>query len=126
MGVIETATNYARARAFEYRVRDDMASKGWVAVRSPASKTPVDVYCIGWHRCVFIQCKTDGRLGTDEWNRFLELCESVDAVPVLASKGRNGRGIDYQRIVGRKTKRGVRPMEVWTPESGGRREVQGT
>lgn len=119
------ATRYARARGFEYRVRDDMAARGWVAIRSPASKTPADVYCIGWHRCVLIQCKTNGALGTEEWNRFYDLCESVDAVPVLARMGPRGRGIEYLMLTGRKVRRGVRPMEVWVPEEGGRREVQG-
>ena len=113
------ATRYQRARAFEYRVRDDMASHGWLAVRSPASKTPADIYCIGFHKCVMIQCKTDGRLGTREWNDFLDYARSVDAVPVLAEMGAKGRGIAYHVLTGRKERRGVRPMEDWVPPEGG-------
>lgn len=116
-------TNYQRGRAFEYRVRDDMERRGYVSVRAPASKTPADVYCIGLDSKVFVQCKTDGRLSTAEWNRFYDYCLSVDAVPVMAAKGRGGRGISYWLITGRKARGGVRPMRAWEPPEGGRREV---
>lgn len=117
-------SNYAKARDFEYRVRDNMAANGYISIRSPASKTPADVYCIGWDRKVFIQCKTDGRLDTDEWNRFWRYCRSVDAVPVLAMRGAKGRGIRYMLLTGPKERMGVRPMVEWIPIEGGRREIQ--
>lgn len=117
-------TNYARARDFEYRVRDDMEKHGWIAVRSPASKTPTDVYCIGWDSKVFIQCKTNGVMGPREWNKFLSYCRSVDAIPVLAMKGPRGRGVRYALITGEKVIRGPKPMVDWEPTEGGRHEVQ--
>jgi Holliday junction resolvase len=116
-------TRYRRARDFEYRVRDDMSRHGWIAIRSPASKSPVDVYCIGFHECVMIQCKTNGRLGTEEWNAVYDMARSVDALPVLAQTGPGGRGICYHVLTGRKEVRGVRPMDDWEPPDGGvRRE----
>lgn len=119
------ATQYSRARNFEYRVRDDMAKHGFIAVRSPASKTPVDVYCIGYETKVFIQCKTNGVLGPAEWNKFYAYCKSVNAIPVLAQKGSNGRGISYKLLTDWKIPRKRQPMTDWQPIEGGRVEVQG-
>jgi len=118
-------TNYARARDFEYKVRDDMARHGFICLRSPASKTPADVYCIGYETKVFVQCKTNGVLGPKEWNEFMDYCESVNAIPILAMKGKNGRGIAYRLLTGRKVARGRQPMVEWEPIEGGRVEVQG-
>lgn len=119
------ATQYSRARQFEYKVRDDMANHGFIAVRSPASKTPVDVYCIGYDTKVFVQCKTNGVLGPHEWNKFWDYCKSVNAIPVLAMRGKNGRGIRYALLTDRKIPRRRQPMVDWKPIEGGRIEVQG-
>lgn len=118
------ASRYTRARTFEYKVRDDMAARGFIAVRSPASKTPADVYCIGLERDVFIQCKTNGVLGPREWNKFLAYCRSVNAIPVLAMRGRNNRGIKYMLITDWKVPHKRQPMIDWIPIEGGRIEVQ--
>ena len=119
------ATQYQRARTFEYAVRDDMARHGFVTVRSPASKTPVDVYCIGWDTKVFIQCKTNMRVGPEEWNKFLAFCRSVDAVPVIAGRNPNGRGIRYALVTDWKVPHRRQPMVDWVPYEGGRVEVSG-
>lgn len=119
------ATRYSRARSFEYRVRDDMAKRGYIAVRSPASKTPVDVYCIGMDSKVFIQCKTNGVVGPSEWNKFLAYCRSVNAIPVIASIGPRHRGISYKLVLDWKVPHRRQPMEDWEPEEGGRVEVSG-
>ena len=119
-------TRYSNARNFEYKVRNDMAGRGFIAVRSPASKTPVDVYCIGLHEKVFVQCKTNGVLGPDEWNAFWDYCMSVNAIPILAMRGDGNRGIRYMLLKGKKERRGRQPMEEWEPIEGGRVEVQGT
>lgn len=117
------ASQYKRARGFEYRVRDDMARHGFVTVRSPASKTPVDVYCIGMGKSVFVQCKTNGYVGPEEWNRFLAYSRSVGAVPVVASMGPNNRGIRYMLVKDWKVPRRRQPWEPWEPIEGGRVEV---
>ena len=118
-------SQYSRARQFEYKVRDDMTEHGFIAVRSPASKTPADVYCIGYETKVFIQCKTNGVLGPAEWNKFYAYCMSVNAVPVLAQRGKNGRGISYKLLTDWKVPRKRQPMVDWQPIEGGRVEVQG-
>lgn len=117
------ASQYSRARSFEYAVRDDMAGHGFVAVRSPASKTPVDVYCIGMDVKVFVQCKTNMRVGPKEWNKFYAYCLSVGAIPVIAGRGPNNRGIRYKVVTGWKVSRGRQPFEDWEPIEGGRVEV---
>lgn len=116
-------SRYAIGREFEYRVRNDMANHGFIAVRSPASKSPTDVYCIGVGVNVFVQCKTNGKLPMREWNRFWAQCKSVDAIPVMAMKGIRGR-IRYMLLTGPK-ERGMRrqPMADWIPIEGGRHEV---
>lgn len=116
-------TNYSRGYAFERKVRIDMEKRGYVAIRSPSSKTPADVYCIGVGKVVFIQCKRNGVLNPAEWNKFLAYCESVDATPILAMTGRNGRGIAYKLITGYKEARKSQPMVDWVPEEGGRRDA---
>ena len=118
------ATRYSRGRQFEYKVRDDMASHGFLTIRAPASKTPVDVYCIGRREKVFVQCKTNGVLGPREWNKFWDYCSSVEAIPILAMRGPNNRGVRYMLLTGRKVARGRQPMEEWKPIEGGRIEVQ--
>ena len=86
-------SNYSRGRAFEYAVRDDMRGRGFVAIRSPASKSPADVYCMSRDMDVLIQCKADGRLLRD--NR--------------------GRGIVYKLLTDRKRRGGRQPMVDWIP-----------
>lgn len=106
---------YKRGRDFEYQVLKDMTAHGYYAMRSPASKSPVDVYCFAKGELVFIQCKLHGALQVAEWNEFLEFCESLGAVPIMAEK--LPRGIGYHRITGRKdgSKR-KQPMEDWSPK----------
>ena len=119
------ATRYSRAAAFERKVRDDMSRRGYIAVRSPASKSPVDVYCIGYDAKVFVQCKTNGVMGPSEWNEFYDMCRSVDAIPVLAMRGKGNRGIRYMLLTDKKVPRRRQPMVEWVPREGGRVEVLG-
>lgn len=116
-------TNYRRGYDFERRVRKDMDDRGYIAIRSPSSKTPADVYCIGVGKVLFIQCKRNGVLNPAEWNKFLAYCESVGATPILAMTGKGGRGIVYKLITGYKEARKAQPMVDWVPEEGGRKDA---
>ena len=108
-------TGYQLGRALEYRVRDQLRAAGFFVMRSPQSRTPVDVVAISSGRVVFVQCKRGGAFGVKGWNEFWELCRSVGAEPVLASCP-TGRGTRYQRITGPKDGRGGRqPLDDWTP-----------
>lgn len=109
-------TRYRIGRQFEYRIRDDLKDHGYFVMRSPQSKSPVDLVAIKTGRVVFIQCKRGGSLPPGEWNKFYDLCMSVDAEPVMASMD-GYRGSNYYLLTGRKdgSKR-RQPMEPgWQP-----------
>lgn len=109
---------YQRGRDFEYRVKKDMEKHGYLVLRSPASKSPVDLYCITMGGLVFIQCKLHGVIGVDEWNAFYDVAESVNAIPVLAEKSDSG-AIIYSRATARKDhSRRRQPKEPWQPPEG--------
>ena len=105
---------YQRGRDFEYRVKKDMEKRGYLVLRSPASKSPVDLYCIKRNGLVFIQCKLHGQIGVDEWNEFYRLCESVKAAPILAET-QSGK-IIYSEVYAKKdgTKK-RQPKRDWEP-----------
>lgn len=115
-------SNYARAREFEWAVRDDMIARNYIAVRSAGSKTPADIYAFDMESKVFIQCKLRGDLRPPEWNRFYRYCRSVDAIPVLAMRNSKGRGIVYKLLTGEREAYGRKPMTDWIPSRGERRE----
>jgi Holliday junction resolvase len=75
---------YRRGREFEYRVRDHLKAHGYFVLRSPASKSPIDLVAIRPGEVLFVQCKRGGSLGPGEWNRLWELAESCCALPILA------------------------------------------
>lgn len=102
---------YRLGRAFEYRVRDFLKSQGYVALRSPASKSPLDLIAVGKSLVLFIQCKRGRYLGTVEWNELFDLAEPVKAIPVLATPGIGNRGFEFYWLDARKTgKKSRQPM----------------
>jgi hypothetical protein len=100
-----------------------MEALGYVVVRSAGSRTPVDIYAFDIESKVFIQCKTNGVLRPDEWNKFYGLCKSVEAIPVLAMRNARGRGIVYKLLTGYKEPHRRQPMVDWIPMEGERHEV---
>lgn len=105
-------TKYRRGRDFEYSVRDKLAEIGYVTFRSPASKGPADVVAICKHGVYFIQCKIGGYIPVAEWNEIIDFSEKAGAVPILARRKSNGRGMEFYRLTDRKdgSKR-AQPME---------------
>lgn len=99
-------TNYARGRAFEYRVRDALYAKGAVYVaRSAGSHTKVDLLAL-WPQdfAIFgdtrrppwiVQCKRDGRLPADERDAIIDIAKQTGVEAVLAAAGPKGRGIEF-------------------------------
>ena len=109
-------SQYARGRDFEYAVRDDMKRHGYLALRSPASKSPADIYCVKTGELVFIQCKLHGALYRGEWNEFFMFCDSVNATPVMARRPDTGNGIEYFMLTDFKDESRRRsPMVPWEP-----------
>lgn len=108
------AQAYKRGRNFEYRVKKDMEKRGYLVLRSPASKSPVDLYCIKRNELVFIQCKLHGQIGVSEWNAFFNLSQSVGALPILA-ENESGK-ILYSEVLKEKDgSRRKQPKREWLP-----------
>lgn len=77
-------TLYRLGRAFEYRVRDHLKAAGYFVMRSPQSKTPVDLLAVAAGIALFVQCKRGGLIGVQEWNSLYNLARKVSAKPILA------------------------------------------
>lgn len=107
-------TQYSRGRDFEYRVLKDMNKRGYLSLRSPASKSPADIYCMAKGSLIFVQCKLTGVLGVQEWNEFLDYCEAVGATPVMAEN--DCGSIKYHLITKKKdNSRRKQPMVDYEP-----------
>jgi len=88
--VIESKTPrtslYRLGRQFEYRCRDKLRDAGFFVVRSPQSRSPVDLVAIKSGTVLFVQCKAHGYLGVSEWNELYDLATSTGALPILATR----------------------------------------
>lgn len=111
-------SQYATGTRFEHKTRDHLESNGYDVVRAAGSKgnTKVDLAAFKPGQLLLIQCKANGALPPDEWDRIHEVAGWVGAVPLLAANGPKGRGVTYIRILGPK-RRGLRlvnqPCEVF-------------
>jgi Holliday junction resolvase len=96
-------THYANGRSFEYKVMEDLSVSGWVSVRAAGSKgsTKADIVAIHPTRGImFVQCKTNGIISAEEWNRLHEIAgwhENTKAV--IAERPKRGK-IAYWEITG--------------------------
>lgn len=108
-------SRYRLGRSVEYAARDDLRRHGYFVMRSPASKTPLDLIAVAPGVVLFVQAKRSGALPVAEWNELFDLAVSVAAVPLLVSRP-TGRGLIYHRLFDRKdgSKR-RQPYEPWHP-----------
>ena len=107
-------TNYARGAAFERRVFVHLAEQGYAVIRSAGSHGVVDLVALKACEVILVQCKRNGVLGPSDWNALWDMANRVGATPVMARMPpRKVRGIDLQRLTGRKEGRGAQPMETW-------------
>jgi hypothetical protein len=105
---------YRYGRAFEYRARDLLRTLGYFVMRSPASKTPIDLIAIKPKVVLMIQCRRSGNLPPTEWNELFDLAASCQSVPLLASCPI--RGCQFERLLARKDGSQTRqPKEAFTP-----------
>ena len=117
--VIESKTPltsmYRLGRQVEYRARDILRNMGYFVLRSPASKSPIDLVAIKPGVVLMIQCKRSGSLQPKPWNELLALAESCGAVPILAERS-IPRHLRFWKLLGRKdgSRRG-QPMEAFDP-----------
>ena len=83
---VPASTMYRLGRAVEYRFKELMEAEGYVVMRSPASKSPVDLVAIKPGQVLFVQCKRSGSLPPKEWNALYDLAESAGALPIMAER----------------------------------------
>lgn len=108
-------SNYRRGRALEYEVIDYLEARGWDCSRSAGSKGKVDVSAVKlYRRDLWIQCKTDGKIGVNEWNALFAHASTHSRIPVLANKVRGG--IELWRILDYCEPRRARPKLPLEPE----------
>jgi len=86
---------YKYGRQFEYRVMNDLKSRGYFTSRSPRSGGPVDIVAIKVGQVLFVQCKRGGAIERKQRLTLIELAASVGALAIMASAPR-GIGIRYQ------------------------------
>lgn len=113
---VKGKNHYATGTRFEHKTRDDLILNGFDVMRAAGSKgsTKIDLIAMKPGQLLFIQCKSNGALPPDEWDRIVEVASWVGAVPLLAANGTRGRGVAYTRLLGPK-RRGCRiqPCETF-------------
>ena len=77
--------SYRKGRAFEWRVRDYLRGKGYLVVRSAASKGPFDLVALRKGEVLLVQCKYHGYISKKERETLVRVARMVGAIPVLAS-----------------------------------------
>lgn len=92
---------YRLGRAVEYRVRDALKAAGYMVLRSPASRSPIDLVAIRPGRVLFIQCKRNGALPPSGWNALYDVATPAGAIPIMAENP-YPRQINYWRLTDRK------------------------
>lgn len=94
-------TNYARGRAFEYRVRDIFGDLNYVVLRSAGSHTPIDLIAIDVNgKVLFIQCQR-GRWFAKE--KLVELCKvarRAHTIAVIACRSKQRGKVDFYQLKG--------------------------
>lgn len=107
---------YRLGRAMEYRARDHLKALGYFVMRSPASKSPIDLLAVKHGVTLMVQSKRSGALPVKEWNELFDLARSCGAIPIMCMSGPGGRGCLYFAMLDRKdgTKR-AQPMEAFQP-----------
>ncbi len=79
------ATNYQRGYQLEYKAKKIFEEAGWLATRSPASHSPIDLYVMGKEKNILVQCKTTSkdRLYVYGLKELIETAKKNDAIPLL-------------------------------------------
>jgi Holliday junction resolvase len=94
-------SHYAKGTRFEHKVRNDLIENGYLVMRAAGSKggTKADLVAFKPGQQLLIQCKTDGRITSGEWDTLVTVAGWVGAVPILAVNGERGRGVSYIRLL---------------------------
>lgn len=79
-------TNYKKGYALEYRAKKLLEKNNWFVIRSPASKTPTDLYATKNGENLFIQCKKTMKEKTyiTGLKEIIKQARKYKATPVIA------------------------------------------
>lgn len=107
-------SHYARGTAFERQVRHALEADGYDVIRSAGSKGKIDLVAIKRGQILFVQCKLNGLCGPAERSELLRVAYLVDALPLVAYKGTEGRQrpIRYRLLTGA----GPKEFRDWAPD----------
>jgi|SRR5688500_8737556 len=96
--------HYVNGSAFERKVMDDLSRSGWESVRAAGSKGGTKADIIAFHPkglIMLIQCKTNGIISAEEWNRIFEVASWAYPMTLAVIADRPARGkIGYHLITG--------------------------
>jgi Holliday junction resolvase len=70
----------------EYRTKQALEKNGWLSMRSPASKTPVDILATKNGMSIIVQCKKTGvaeAMYLKDLQPFLDISRKYKAIPLL-------------------------------------------
>lgn len=108
----ERMTAYQIGVTFERKIQHYLQELGYFALRSPGSKSKIDVIAIKPHQVLFIQCKRDARLDPNEWNDLFAIASNCGAIPLIASKAFR-KPILFEQLMAFKLGGGAQPKKVW-------------
>lgn len=110
----EAGRLYKIGRDLERRTRLRLMEADYFVVRSPASKSKVDLTAVRAGEILLIQCKRNGVIPKDEWNKLWEISIQAGGIPLVVENPWSGR-TNWWRIIGPKTKRGEKPWVPYMP-----------
>lgn len=98
-----TNNRYQKGSTFERTIRDHLGTFGYVTVKAAGSKGDTKADLVSFHptgRILLVQCKTNGIISAEEWNRIYEVASwSTSTLAIIAEKPARGK-IAYWRITG--------------------------
>lgn len=96
-------TNYARGRAFEYKVRDIFIALDYLLLRSAGSHTPIDLIAInGDGGVLFIQCQTGRWFAKAKLDELRKVARRAHATAVIACRSKQRGQTDFYDVTGKR------------------------
>jgi Holliday junction resolvase len=77
---------YKRGRNFEYIVARAFRLLGWWVLRSPQSRSPIDLLAVKAGRILAIQCKRGASITVAQKQELIDLAKSLGAMAILATR----------------------------------------
>jgi hypothetical protein len=106
------ASPYRLGYAFEISCKGILERRDWLVIRSPASKSKVDLFAIhALYRPMLVQAKRTGMIGSAEWNELWEIAERHNCLAVITYR-ETPKTIAWMRLDGPREPR--RPGRPWT------------